>query len=108
MSAGDQQLEFAFPSLDFPGRVTLKPEEIAERLGVTPKHIYDLIEEGEICAVDLAGKGALRRYPKIPLESYRDFIVARLTGPRRRELLAAMPKPTLRALLNELKELLAA
>lgn len=103
-----EQLQFPFTSLDFPGRVTLTVDEIATRLGATTQHILDLIEEGELVAVDLSGKGATRRYCKIPVEAYREFIVKRMTGPRRRELLAALPKPTLRELYRELGDLLRA
>lgn len=101
------QLELPL-SLDFPGRSTLTPEEIALRLGVTAQHILDLVEEGQLGGVDLAGKGASRRHVRIPLEHYRDFVIRRMTGPARRELLSALPKPTLRSLLAELRELLAA
>lgn len=102
------QLEFPFPTLDFAGRQTITPDEIGAKLGVTTRHVLDLIEEGRISAIDLAGKGASRRFCKIPIESYRDFILASMTGPRRRVLLAGLPKPTLRALAAELRELIAA
>ena len=39
-------------------------------------------------------------------ESYRDFIIARMTGPRRRELLKSLPRATLRELVRELNEFL--
>lgn len=103
-----EQLVFPFTSLDFPGRVTLMVDEIAERLGVTAQHILDLVEEGELVAVDLAGKGASRRTVRIPVESYRTFIVQRMTGLIRREFLRTLPKATLRELRREIDELLSA
>jgi len=101
-----EQLQFAFPSLDFPGRITLTVSEIAERLGWTAKHVSDLIIEGELCAVDGKGKGASRSSFRVPVESYLDFITARVTGPRRRELLTSLPRATLRELVRELQEFL--
>lgn len=106
--AVSEQLVFPFTSLDFPGRVTLMVDEIAERLGVTAQHLLDLIEEGELVAIDLAGKAALRRTVRVPVESYRNFIVARMTGPLRREFMKTLPKATLRELRREIDELLAA
>lgn len=103
-----EQLVFPFTSLDFPGRVTLMVDEIAERLGVTAQHLLDLIEEGELVAINLAGKDASRRTVRIPVESYRTFIVARMTGPLRREFMRTLPKATLRELRREIDELLVA
>lgn len=101
-----EQLQFAFPSLDFPGRVTLMADEIAAKLGVTAKHVGDLIDENELMSIDLGGKGASRRCIRVPIESYRDFVMARMTGPRRRELLTNLPRATLRELVRELNEFL--
>jgi hypothetical protein len=97
-----------FPSLDFPGRVTLTSEEIANRLGWDVKHIRDLINEGIIPGVDGRGKNATRGTYQVPIESYRDFITARMTGPRRIELLRNLPKATLREIVRELNEFLKA
>lgn len=102
----NEQLQFPFPSLDFPGRTTLTVDEIAEKLGVTAKHVGDLIAENELQGVDAAGKDASRRCMRVPVESYRDFVTARMTGPRRMELLRHLPKATLRELVRELNEFL--
>jgi len=101
------QLEFQLSSLDFPGRRVLYPLEVSQRLGVTVDHIYDLIDEGLLVGIDLAGKGASRRLIRIPIESYRNFVVQRVTGPARRDFLRALPPATLRELHAELSELLA-
>lgn len=100
----NEQLQFPFPSLDFPGRTTLTAAEIAERLGYDEKHVRDLITEGELPGIDGKGKGATRGSYRVPVENYRDFITARMTGPRRIEMLRHLPKPVLRELVRELNE----
>lgn len=101
-----EQLAFPFPSLDFPGRTTLTAEEIATRLGWEPKHVRQLIAEGELPGIDGKGKGATRASYRVPIENYRDFIAARMTGERRIEMLRHLPKATLRELVQELQEFL--
>ena len=68
-----------FPSLDFSGRQTLYPSEAAKRLGCHVDHIYDLITEGAIKAIDISSrnKQSDRRRVRIPLEAWREFIRAR-------------------------------
>lgn len=106
-----EQLQFAefLHSLDFPGRTALRPDEIAGKLGVSVQHILDLIEEGELVAVDVAGKDARRRCLRVSVEAYRDWLCKRLTNQEsRRALLLQLPRATLRALALELQALLAA
>ncbi len=104
-----EQLQFAFASLDFPGRVTLRLEEVAAKLGITAQHVIDLIIEGKLQAVDVRGAGASRATYRIPIECYRDWIVRSLTSPAERmRLLRELPKATLRELKRELEQLLAA
>jgi hypothetical protein len=102
----NEQLQFPFPSLDFPGRTTLTAHEIAERLGWDEKHVRNLIIEGEIPGLDGKTKDAKRGSYRVPAESYRDFITSRVTGPRKIELLRHLPKPVLRELVRELNEFL--
>lgn len=96
-----EQLSF-FASLDFPGRTVLTVAEIAERLNFTVQHILDLIAEGELTAINGAGKGASRSSMRVPIEAYRNFVVVRITGPMRAELLRVLPEPTRVALILEL------
>jgi len=73
MSA-DEQLEFT--SLAFPkDRRALYVGEVAERLGVTEEHVSNLIEEGKLQAFDAGGGG--RRFWRIPVEAYDDFLKRR-------------------------------
>ena len=69
------------PSLDFPGRTALYPHECASRLGCTNDHIYDLIEEGLLKAIDISGGNNLtnRRCVRVPIEAWRDFLTRRST-----------------------------
>jgi excisionase family DNA binding protein len=68
-----------FPGLDFPDRQTLYPFEAAQRLGCHVDHVYDLITEGVIKAIDIRGRNNRleRRRVRIPLEAWRDFIRGR-------------------------------
>jgi hypothetical protein len=81
MEATKSQLEFEWPSLDFPGRTALYPHECAARVGLSLQHIYDLIEEGDLIGVDFSGKNNLtdRRTLRIPLEEWRKFLLSRKT-----------------------------
>lgn len=104
-----EQLQFAFASLDFPGRVNLRIEEVATKLGITTQHVIDLIVEGKLQALDMRGHGATRALYRIPVECYRDFLVRSLTTPTDRlRLLRELPKATLRDLRHELDRLIAA
>ena len=64
-----------FPSLKFEGRTVLYVFEVAHKLGITEQHVIDLIEEGKIRALNIAGKNSIgRRYYRIPIEAYEDYI----------------------------------
>lgn len=106
----DEQLNFPFASLDFPGRASLYPHEISERVGVSVDQIYDLVDDGSLVGIDISSKAnkSSRRSLRIPIESYRNFIVERMTGPRRFDLLRHLPKATLRELVRELQDFLKA
>ncbi len=106
-----EQLQFTamLHSLDFPGRTTLRAEEIAAKLGITRQHVLNHIEDGSLQAIDARRDGVERRCLRVPLESYRDWIVRRLTTPsERRNLLRDLPKATLRELRREIDQILAA
>ena len=105
-----EQLEMTalLACLDFPGRGAVSIKEIAAKLGYTPRHVVGWIETGELGHFDGRGRGATRQSHRIPIDYYRDFIVRRLSGPARRELLAQLPKGTLRDLRREIDHLLTA
>lgn len=69
-------LDPSFESLDFPGRQVLHPFELATRLGCSSRHIHDLIVDGQLRAIDVSGRGASsgRKYIRIPIESWRQFL----------------------------------
>lgn len=75
-----EQLQI-FASLDFPGRTVVLVHEMAERLGVTIRHLLNEIDSGALVALDLRAKGAGRRCARVPIECYRDYVVKRLTDP---------------------------
>lgn len=71
-----------YASLDFAeGRTALYLHEVAAKLGITLKHVSDLVEEGKLDAINLASPGNKtgRRCLRIPIESYRQFVSAALT-----------------------------
>ncbi|HZV35181.1 MAG TPA: hypothetical protein VFB72_11465 [Verrucomicrobiae bacterium] len=74
--------EVAIPAaLDFPGRFTLRPEECAQKLNCAVDHIYDLIEEGALGALDISGFGnkTARRCLRVPIDAWRAFVRKRST-----------------------------
>jgi hypothetical protein len=73
----------------FPGRSTLKVAEVANALRVDDQHIFNLVEEGRLTAIDVRNgelttasklpKGSRRRWLRIPVSAYDAFIRARAT-----------------------------
>ena len=101
-----QQLEFPFFSMDFVDRSALSVREVAVKFGCSERHIHDLIDEGELGCINLA-PNALRAFRKIPVESYRDFILRNFSGDLRREFLKTLPRDTLRLLQNDIVKILS-
>ncbi len=99
-----EQLQFPFPSLDFPGRTALTISEIAERLGISDQHVLNLADDGSFPGLELKGAKASKRSLRIPIENYRDFIVSRMTGPARNQFLRVLPRAALRDLHREIGE----
>ena len=78
MPNADDQLEFL--SLAFPkDRKTLRAEEVAARLDCTVQHVLDLIEAGDLTAINIAGgdNKTDRRYVRIPVEAWQKFLKQR-------------------------------
>jgi len=59
----------------FRGRSLLYVHEVAKLLMVTGRHVRDLIEEGQIVAVNVAG-GSLKHW-RVPLTEVRRFLLMR-------------------------------
>ncbi|MGA9451491.1 MAG: helix-turn-helix domain-containing protein [Verrucomicrobiia bacterium] len=59
-----------------PAGAALLPSDCAERLGCHVDHIYDLIEEGQLKAINIAGMNNLtdRRCCRVPVEALDDFL----------------------------------
>lgn len=70
----------------FPGRSSLLIAEVADALRCTVQHVLDLVEEGDLRAVDIRGRiqgearpsdfgrRDARRCLRIPVSAYDDFI----------------------------------
>lgn len=56
----------------FPGRKTLTVLEVAGALRVTDQHVFDLIDEGKIGAVNVGG--GRRNHWRIPASEYLAFL----------------------------------
>jgi hypothetical protein len=70
-----------FPSMLFPkDRTILYPFEVAAKLRCDVRHVFDLIEEAQIRAVNISGGNnrSNRRQLRIPIESWEAFVVARM------------------------------
>lgn len=94
-----------FASLDFPNRTTITVPEMAEKLGVSARHLENEVEKGGLVALNVKGVNARKSSLRIPVECYRDYILKRLTGPVdvRMRFLADLPPHTRRQLISELQ-----
>lgn len=108
--ATPQQIELPYLSLDFPGRTVLTIAEISLRIGFCERQILNLLDSGELVAVDGASKGASRRSLRIVAESYRAFVIGRLTGLHgdKTKFLQGLPRETLQAFRDDIDRILAA
>lgn len=53
----------------------LTVEECAKRLGISSRHVSDLIEEGKLRAVNVAGANAThRKFWRVPVEALEAFL----------------------------------
>ncbi|MBI3418116.1 MAG: hypothetical protein HY043_22740 [Verrucomicrobia bacterium] len=68
--------EFPFPELYFPGRTTLSVDELARCMCVCPEHVINLVDRGALNAIG-TGQGKKRQNYRIPVESWRSFVIAR-------------------------------
>jgi len=64
-----------FNSLLFPGRKMLYVSEVAQRLEVTDQHVLDLIDEGQIGAVNIGG--GQRKFWRVPATEFEKFLKSR-------------------------------
>lgn len=95
---------FPFPSLDFQGRTTIGLGEIAAKFGCTVSHLLNECESGALCGLDLKGAKATRRNVRVPVESYRAYVFARMTGSFHRDFIRNLPRKVQQELLIDLKE----
>jgi hypothetical protein len=108
--ATPQQIELPYVSLDFPGRTVLTIAEISLRIGFCERQILNLVDSNDLTAVDGASKGSSRRALRIVAESYRAFVIRRLTGPHsdKTAFLQGLPRETLQAFRDDIDRILAA
>ena len=97
------QMAFPFASLDFPGRTMITLAEMAEKLGCSNDHLLNEAERGALCGVDLKGARASRRNIMVPIESYRAYVLTRLTVQFRADFVRHLPRAVLLQLQAEIK-----
>jgi hypothetical protein len=73
-----KQLDLPFSLLDLQGRQVLTVREIAGMLHCTPRHVCELISSEELCAINI-GRGQSRMSARVPVESFRAFVLRSLT-----------------------------
>jgi len=100
------QLGLPFACLDFPDRDSVTVWEIAAKLRVSRQHILGHIDAGTLTAVDTKVVVSRGNY-RIPIDEYRRWLIARLTGPARREFFAELPVQTLRAIKHDIDAILS-
>jgi hypothetical protein len=95
-----------FASLDFEGHPVLTVDQIAAKLNFTAQHILNLVDQGDLVAIDGRRSTATRRCCRIPAESYCAFVMARLTSlsPETKTFIAQLPRSVRIDLMRELKE----
>jgi hypothetical protein len=86
----DLELSTVLSHVLFPGRSTLKVAEVAAALRCDDQHIFNLVEEGRLTAVDIRNgdvttakklpKGSRRRWLRIPVSAYDAFLRTRSTS----------------------------
>lgn len=103
----NRQLEFPFFSMDFVDRAALSINEVAAKLGCSERHVHNLIDEGELGCINLA-PNSLRSLRRIPVESYRDFILRNFSDDCRKSFLKTLPRDTLKLLFNDIAQILKA
>lgn len=98
-----EQLQL-FASLDFPGRSVVLVREMAERLGVSEKHLFNEIDARALVVLDLRSAGSSRRTARVPIESYRNYVAKHLTGEPEAvaEFIVNLPRAVRRSLILEL------
>jgi hypothetical protein len=97
-----EQLAFPFSSLDFPGRTTVGLGEMAQRIGCSVDHLLNEAEHGALCGLDIKGFKAVRRTIRVPIESYRAYVITRMTGEFRRDFIRDLPPHVKRELRREM------
>ncbi len=89
-------------SLDFADAHFVTVAQITRQLGYTRQHVLNLIDRGDLYAFDGAKKNAKRSCLRIPIESYREFVVSRLTKPVEARDVERLPDERRSALIKEL------
>lgn len=62
------------PTVPAPFRKPLRIEAVADALNCSRQHVIDLIDEGQLRAINLAIAKSPRRAYRIPVEAFEDYL----------------------------------
>lgn len=81
----------------------LTVKQVAAMLGVTDRHVSNLVEAGDMNAIDIRSRSVTRRALRIPVEFYCEYVlVSSRDIDWQRAFLRALPKSVARAFLTYL------
>lgn len=66
------------PALLWPGRAVIRAEELAKALAVDRRHILNLVEAGELEAVNAASSHSSRKWIRIPISAVVKWLAGRI------------------------------
>jgi hypothetical protein len=97
-------------SLDFPGRTSLLLTEMAKKLKCSFRHLLNEVDCGALTVLDLRTERSPRRWLRVPIECYREYICRRLSGPveSRLQFLHSLPAKVRHELIAALQQSLRA
>ncbi len=101
MKNNPKQLEIPYNSLGFVNRATLRPSDIAVKLGCSKKHVENLIEEGKLGDINISSVD-YRKWSVVPVEEYVNFIIKNTSILNPMEYLKNLPTAVISEYINVL------
>ena len=80
---GDVALSAVSAAALFPGRLSLRVDEVARVLSISPNHVVDLLQSGELAGEDVARRGEAtnaktpRANWRVPVAAFDAFVARR-------------------------------
>lgn len=102
----ENQQELPFSLLDLKGKTVLSVKDVSDLLGCSTRHVCELIAAEQLCAINV-GLGRSRMHARIPVESFRDFVMRGLTCLWEESPLRHLPDQSLIRFIAEARSQLA-